>query len=291
MRIGEVAATARAPLHAWDVLTTDADGHAALDFHPEVRLSMLSNTTLVVGGYVPAEAIVVAGSVHGEMLPSGTAARPSLRIATPSGVVLVDGVGGIVVVVLPSGETWVAALNGQCDVTRGEPEGEPNDRRDARMRLERGHAVLLGRASIAEPTAGPSTMEAAQATAAELARVSEAADARALGPRLDASVRAYDEGLAWLESEIERGTALEAEQRRAANSDPARARELVGELVEFTQRRMRLRALRLVRSEQLDARASNREARRSPASPVGDPPRHARWRRGARVVAGPGSLP
>jgi hypothetical protein len=268
VQIGDQPARGGSPLRAWDELRSAEDSRAAIDFHPEVRLSLLPETRMVVGGYVRAEAIVSLGTVRGELLPSGTAARPPLRIATPAGVVVIEGSGDAVVAVLPSGEAWVAVLDGQCDVGRGEVEGEEDERSETRLRVTEGGAVLLGRASIAEPTRGPTTFDEALGTIAALRESAEAADARALGPRLEAAVRHYDEALAWLDAEIERGAALEREQREATESgNREKARELVRELVGFTQRRMRLRAIALTRWEQVDALARSIVAREAPAPP------------------------
>jgi hypothetical protein len=235
------------------ILTTGSGGSATVDLVREMRVEIGPGARVERGSLRDGEIFLHMGALRGALPPIGGGARPALRIGTPAGSVVLAGAGDILVAALPSGDTWVAAFAGAVAVSRNEVEGDEAERRLVVVTLLEGHAVLLGRSAIAEPTEAPERLEAGWSTARTLMRESPP-----LGPAevraLEASARArYDESLGWLEAELERGEALADEQRRAASTDPPRARELTREIVAHSQRRVRLKEIALCRLEQLAA--------------------------------------
>lgn len=238
-----------------EILTTGVDSLVAIDLVREVRVEVGPETEVRRGAAHEAELFVYRGVLRATLPPLGGGSRPSLRIGTPAGSVVLPSAGDALIAVLPSGDTWIAAFAGAAVLSRGEVEGEAGERRTAGSRLLEGRAMLLGRSEIAETTDAPDRLEFGWAAAAQLIAGTPRASSAARTAAAEAAGARFDEAAGWLAAEFEAGGSLADQQRALMETDPTAARELTRDIVTHTQRVIRLKAIVLGRYEQAAAAA------------------------------------
>lgn len=216
------------------------------------RFALDGGTTarLVTDG--PTQLLLVRGRLHATQPARGGAARPPLRVATPSATCELAGAGEMYLSTYENGSTWLASLGGQASVTSGEAD---NRHRVRESDVRAGQSVAIGE-RVAEPTEGPERIEAARAAAAALANgegMSEA-DPEAVQRGLTERLASLDEALRWLETETRRGSELTTQHRAAVQAgDRDEARRLQREVVGHSQELYRLRRVATARWERVRA--------------------------------------
>lgn len=211
-------------LDATATLSTGAE-RLVLDLRDGARVELEPQSLARLGEEAPAQLFLARGHVHAVLPPTGNSPRPPLRIGTPAGTVEIGGSGDLWVTVRPDGTAWIALLGGRAAVLTGEQDPATNTER--RLDLTPARAVVAGR-SLAEPTEGPTTVDAARALGAALM---DGAEEREFAADLEAATAALDEALGAVAAERERGAALESRHRAAVSAMAAEAPAIMQELV------------------------------------------------------------
>ncbi|MBW2462352.1 MAG: hypothetical protein JRH11_11960 [Deltaproteobacteria bacterium] len=247
-----------------ELLETDEGAHVALDLVREVRVEIGAEAEVRRGSVGEAQLFLHRGTLRGTLPPVGGGSRPPLRVGTASGTVVLAGAGDVLIAALPSGDTWVAVFSGAAVLSRGDFQGEAGERRTEGTRVLEGHAALLGRAAVAEPTEAPERVDSGWAAAQQLIEAAPRAPGANLEGLAEAAGARFDEAAAWLVAERTLGVTLADQQRTLMDSDPEGARELTRDIVAHSQRLIRLKVIVLGRYEQAAAAAGVADGEISP---------------------------
>jgi hypothetical protein len=239
-----------------------ADTGLVLDVERAGRVTVAAHSRIEIGDLDGAEIILREGIVQASQAVEGNSDRPSLRIATPRGTVLLTSGGEVLVAVTKSGKVFVGGWSGAVELRDG---ATPEDGGVARPRILVGGGTMVleaGKEPVVSTVEGSVGLEAQlraegvrflgadRATARTCTVESEAAAARLTG--LGA-----------------RRTALEA--LRVQHADLVRARssavsEVSRHIIAETQGVLRDRDAVLVWLERAHACAESRET--SPVTPL-----------------------
>lgn len=243
------------------VLETEATG-LLLDVGHAGRVAVSGSSVVEVGELEVAELVVRKGLVHVSQAVEGNSARPSLRIATPRGTIVLTSGGEALVAVTSSGKVFVGAWAGAIELRDGVV---PVDGGVARPRLLVGGGTMLLDAGT-DPVIA--TVEGSAGLEAQL----RAEGRRVLGADRSTSRACTTES----EAAASRLTSLSArltslETLRVQHADRARAHapeaaELSRRIVAETQGVMRDRETVLVWLERAHACADTKDG--SPVTPL-----------------------
>lgn len=238
-----------------------------------VRLRLRGGGQLTLGAETIARVIddgagqllLLRGTAHGSLPPSGEDTRPPLRVITPSVIAEIPRSGEVFVASFPNGASWTAALNGTVSVSVGDADG---DRRLQSHDLSAGRCLAVVN-RIDESIAGPGRLNDARAMARALAAEAGEPDLDRLTENYESELRRLDEALRWLEAETRRGQDLTRQHREAVRTDDTdESARLRRELVGHSRALYRLRLLAGARWERLQARNGHLEVvGRSPPEP------------------------
>ncbi len=229
-RVARLGSGRSGPLRPGQTLDSTAtlstgDERLVLDLRDGARIELEPHSLGRLGDEAPAQFFLARGHAHAVLPPTGNSPRPPLRIGTPAGTVEIGGSGDLWVTVRPDGTVWVALLGGRAAVLTGELDEATHIER--RLDLRPARAVVVGR-TLAEPTEGPTTVDAARALGVALM---DGAEAHELREMLAEATESLDEALADVDVERERGATVEARHRAAVSAMSPEAAAAMQELV------------------------------------------------------------
>jgi hypothetical protein len=219
-----------------------------LDFERGGRIEVDPGARFARSDASPMGVVLGEGGLHAVLPPGGGSARPSLRIATPSGTVEIAGSGELFVRVLPDGTAWVAQLAGLADVF----PGGLADGRVVVRRLTAGRSLVVGQ-SAGAPVGGPKSLAAARTAAARLVRGAHRPSADALAARKEAARSAVTDAVRGFDEELGRGHELRRQHREAVAERSPNAMEIQSQVVVHSQAMLRVRQSALIAWEKASA--------------------------------------
>ena len=227
-----------------ETLEVPADGEPlVLDLRDGARITLDPGTVAALGEEAPAQVLLGKGALHAQLPPMGGSTRPSLRVGTPMGSLVIDASGESYVVVAPDGRVVFSQLAGLGRIYDGELDSRG---RPTSLPLRPGRSLAGG---ASDPTEGPSNVSAARGLREPMAAGGRDAPQDSEVRRREQAVdRFADEVL----RERERGQQLQRDRLGAAREAPDdRSADLQRQLIAHSQVVSRQREALRARYERL----------------------------------------
>ncbi|MAQ14841.1 MAG: hypothetical protein CMN30_08600 [Sandaracinus sp.] len=231
------------PVEAETLEVFEESEAVVLDLRDGARITLDPGTVAAVGEEAPAQVILAHGALHAQLPPMGGSSRPSLRIGTPMGTLVLEASGEVYVVAAPDGRVVFFQLAGLGRVH----DGETVEEQRPRVITLRPGSSLAGGAT--DPVEGVGNLEAARGLRADLESAGAEQAAAAELARRERALRAT---IDTARRERERGVELQRRQLRAAGA-PDRQAAIQRELVAHSQVISRQRQVLRTRYERLRA--------------------------------------